>query len=433
MRLAVKEAEINIGTDTFEIKDMLARSALGQRLTKLVDQVDSPTVIALDGAWGSGKSHFLKLWVGAHTHSFAGKAKLVYFDAFKEDFLDDPLVSLVAAITDPANGAIPPASITNKLQRFAIPLARGTIRAGLAIATAGISEKVGDVLDQVAAAASAEADAAISQLWQRETTKRAAMTEFANTLKEMTDPDGDGKPQNKLVIIVDELDRCRPDYALALLETIKHFFAVDGVHFVLGVNLKELENSVRARYGEKCDAKVYLQKFVTVRAVLPVAPHTAQAAGTALAYADKLIVSYELPLHLKKPLLGWLSDWHHNQELSLRDIDRVMQRVALVAPSLIEENIVGVNLTALALTIVDALRPEITDLFRRADGRAHSEFVSLFTSAIGMDRGRLALLTQLSVTNKLSESPTGFDSWSINAELPPTLLRDYIDNWSVAP
>ncbi len=71
------------------------------------------------------------------------------------------------------------------------------------------------------------------------------------------------------MIVVDELDRCRPDYALSLLEVIKHFFAVDHVHFVLGVNLRELENMVRVRYDTLDGAALYLQKFVTLTMDLP--------------------------------------------------------------------------------------------------------------------------------------------------------------------
>ena len=90
------------------------------------------------------------------------------------------------------------------------------------------------------------------QFWDVHHAKIAAMDAFRLTLEELTKPD-DAKPI-KLVIMVDELDRCRPDYALSLLEIIKHFFNVEGVHFVLGVNLSELQNIVRARYGSNIKA-----------------------------------------------------------------------------------------------------------------------------------------------------------------------------------
>ncbi len=101
MKLTIPEPVIEIGVDGFE-KDLLGRSDFGQRLTGLVDRIDDPLVIALDGSWGSGKSTFLKMWVGAHKNAFSGKAKIIYFDAFEQDFLDDPLTSLVSTISSTA-------------------------------------------------------------------------------------------------------------------------------------------------------------------------------------------------------------------------------------------------------------------------------------------------------------------------------------------
>src|SRR6185312_2313933 len=65
-----------------------------------------------------------------------------------------------------------------------------------------------------------------------------------------------------LIIILDELDRCRPIFALDLLERVKHFFSVPGLHFALGTQMSQLENSVRVAYGANIDASLYLQKFI---------------------------------------------------------------------------------------------------------------------------------------------------------------------------
>jgi len=91
------EMNISVNDDNFD-KDQLGRAGFGKRLTELVDRVNRPLVIALDGDWGSGKTTFLKMWCGAHTQDFKGSAKIVYFDSFQNDFLDDPLTSLVASI-----------------------------------------------------------------------------------------------------------------------------------------------------------------------------------------------------------------------------------------------------------------------------------------------------------------------------------------------
>jgi len=68
------------------------------------------------------------------------------------------------------------------------------------------------------------------------------------------------KQKFPLTIIVDELDRCRPDFALGLLERIKRLFDVEDVAFVLLVNRTQIEGYIRTVYGN-VDADAYLLKF----------------------------------------------------------------------------------------------------------------------------------------------------------------------------
>lgn len=72
-----------------------------------------------------------------------------------------------------------------------------------------------------------------------------------------------------LVVVIDELDRCRPSYAVELLETAKHLFSVDGVVFVLALTRAELARSVKILYGDGFDATGYLRRFIDVDFRLP--------------------------------------------------------------------------------------------------------------------------------------------------------------------
>jgi len=75
--------------------------------------------------------------------------------------------------------------------------------------------------------------------------------------------------EKPLLVMVDELDRCRPSYAVELLEVAKHLFAVRHVVFALAVNRSELEHSVKALYGDEFDAHGYLRRFFDVDFQLP--------------------------------------------------------------------------------------------------------------------------------------------------------------------
>ena len=72
-----------------------------------------------------------------------------------------------------------------------------------------------------------------------------------------------------LVVMIDELDRGRPSYAVELLEVAKHLFSVDQIVFVLAVNRSELAHSIKALYGDGFDVKGYMRRFFDVDFRLP--------------------------------------------------------------------------------------------------------------------------------------------------------------------
>jgi hypothetical protein len=79
------------------------------------------------------------------------------------------------------------------------------------------------------------------------------------------------KLESPLVIVIDELDRCRPDYAVKTLETIKHFFDIDNIVFVLAMDRKQIESTIGVLYGVKIEenSSEYLRKFIDQDFYLP--------------------------------------------------------------------------------------------------------------------------------------------------------------------
>lgn len=271
-RLTIPEPTIKLYKDGFDATERgvvdLGRKEDGKKLSDLVEKITEPMVIAVDAPWGAGKSVFLKCWVGAHTKENEGTATTVYFDAFASDYMDDPLIALIAAVThrfekENANLTISDRTLSalNSVKKYAPALGRGLLKFGINIATARalreIENQEQSLLDDAIKSGADVITPATDKFWERELGQKQIMENFRHSLTELA-------ADQKLVIVVDELDRCRPDYALNLLEVIKHFFNVENVHFILGVNLTELENSVRARYGAGVNAGLYLQKFVTV-------------------------------------------------------------------------------------------------------------------------------------------------------------------------
>ena len=269
MKLSIPEEDIVLYETGFDETDFLNRKPFADKLSKLIDKFETPFVVALDGPWGSGKSFFLKRWVGHHQESHKDDTVVVYLDAFELDYLDEPMVALVSEIS--ARFEIQSSSYKKfwgNGKKIAAKLLLPVARIATAIATAGTSELLAPAIENGVVAAVAEIDTAATKLWEREHSRREAVTEFRKFLESLT-KGVDDLPAKKIVVVIDELDRCRPDYALSMLEIIKHFFDVNNVHFILGVNLAELENMARARYGEKLDARNYIGKFIKVKLEIP--------------------------------------------------------------------------------------------------------------------------------------------------------------------
>lgn len=362
MKLFPPQGNFKIYEEGFGTEDLLGRQSVGRRLSELVEKIEDPMVVALDGPWGSGKSHFLKRWVGAHTIENGGGATTVYFDAFANDFLDDPLIGLTGAIGD----RLPAGLERGKWQaakQAAFKLVRPALRVGAAVITAGASELVGPVLDAAVEASRKEAEQAAEAFWRREDGRKAAMQQFRASLARLTEPSGDHAGGGRLIVVVDELDRCRPDYALAVLEVIKHFFEVPRVHFVLGVNLDALQHIVRVRYGMGLDAAEYLKRFISLSMSLPDLVVNQRDVRTSIKYFERSALSMGVDQSIMDEVSHQLKLAAVPSKISLRDIEKILTQVALLPEKKrIEDYYGGWKILIISLTLFKAVRPNLFDL-----------------------------------------------------------------------
>lgn len=360
MRFLPPEPEVTLYETAFD-NDILGREKTSKSLSALLDRIEDPLVIALDGRWGTGKTYFLKRWVGAHRVQNDGKALTLYFDAFANDYLSDPLVALVSALADrvPAQDEPKLTRLKTAASKFVKPLAK----IALNIATFGAKEALNDLGDAAAEAIHAEAEKVVDDFWERAEGRHQAMQSFRDALSELVGGKGDADP-TPLVIVIDELDRCRPDYALEVLEVIKHFFAVPMVHFVLGVNLSALENSVKARYGQEIDAAAYLQKFVSLTLTLPdCVGNRHQEMSAVLAYARHTAKAMKLPEKYVKSLIeGQLPGIMRRNSVSIRDVGKILGTVAVLPSEAIDPELPeGWKALTLSMIIARVIRRDIFD------------------------------------------------------------------------
>ncbi|MGB5066138.1 MAG: P-loop NTPase fold protein [Albidovulum sp.] len=330
MKLFPPDPPVELYIEGFGKDDPLNRVATGKSLSSLVDKIEEPVVIAIDGDWGMGKTYFLKRWVGAHKLENGGRATTIYFDAFAHDFLEDPLIAITSAISE----RLPDAGKNKawqKVKSATAMLARPATRIALAMATYGATEFVGTAADVVLQSSAAEVKKATEEFWRREDGRREAMQQLKTALQSMTNSGTAGKGESTpLVIVVDELDRCRPDYALAVLETIKHFFAVPNIHFVLGVNIEALQSSVRARYGAEIDGEEYLRRFITLTLRLNESTGRNEDRPVQVEYFERAAEQMGIPKKTQEVFARHLKMRLRSHKISIRDVGQILTQIALM-------------------------------------------------------------------------------------------------------
>jgi len=316
-------------------KDLFQRAPFGDGLTNLVTVAEDPLVIMLDSAWGTGKTTFIKMWAGQLRN--AG-FPVIYFDAFENDHVDNGFLAITAEVlrfsqSKKNTNATAHKKFLRSAARAGGVLLRTGARIGVKAATLGAIDATDldalkSVADDIAKEASTKADEYIevvlrlqSQEKEALTALRAALVDLAKSLSSQT---GEGSTPKPLIFIIDELDRCRPSFALELLERIKHIFSIKNVHFVLAAHLDQLENSVRFNYGEGLDARTYLEKFYNIIAHFP---------DSSRSVRDKVSNKYISYLVDKMSLqpgdLTILNKVAEARSLSFRTIERVVTCISL--------------------------------------------------------------------------------------------------------
>ena len=306
--------------------DRLWRKMSVEVLTRIVARIEGPCVLALDAPWGYGKTTFLKMWEAWLRQEAQGFPVVACFNAWETDFTSHPFLALSSELTKELESRIE-TTIVEKFKdaaqkaRMVLPVA-STLAPLIELLQSGAGVAVGAASNTIAAAMSGEADTNDYQ------EAKDALESFKTELEELAK--GLDKP---LVIMIDELDRCRPSYAVELLEVAKHLFAVDNVVFVLAVNRDELAHSVKALYGSGFDAVGYLRRFFDLDFQLPKPSREQFVQGLLTTTRLATILDPRIGpdgLDEVKTARALLDAFLSSPDLSLRDVQQAVHRLGLV-------------------------------------------------------------------------------------------------------
>lgn len=230
---------------------------LAKDMTSLVMEQNNPLTICLNGDWGTGKTFFLSRLVEQYKN--AGYAA-VYYDAWKEDFARDPLVAILASLM---NSGIAQSTVRS-VWKAAKPIIAS---AGLRMTKRFFKNKLCINISDLTLSDAVQASEAKPDAFEEYKSLVSLRESFRKKLTTMADSNWK-KTHAPLLVVIDELDRCRPLFAVELLERIKHVLGVSHIVFIIGTNRHQLEYSIKALYGE-IDANEYLNRFFDLNLSIP--------------------------------------------------------------------------------------------------------------------------------------------------------------------
>ncbi|MCB0325562.1 MAG: hypothetical protein KDD69_18400 [Bdellovibrionales bacterium] len=255
---------VEVPADDIFRNDALKREKSVDALSQLIFGVPGGFVLSMDGSWGSGKSTFLKFL----QTKLRNEGRLVVpFDAWEADFLEEPLIALLSTLESSVKEYSKSSSSHPDIAALLDRLMKTAWQLG-PVVMKGAIKYVLRTDEDLETFFSSSAEKMVEMQVKRFECARKELDDFRARLGDLAQRMSEAG-LGPVVFIVDELDRCRPTYAIQLLECVKHLFKVEGVTFILAVDRGQLEKAVGVIYGMEVHAAGYLRKFFDIDYRLP--------------------------------------------------------------------------------------------------------------------------------------------------------------------
>lgn len=237
---------------------VLQRKKYADVLTNVIETYSDGFVLAINNKWGTGKTTFIRMW---EQDLKDNEFKTIYFNAWENDFDDNPLTALLGELKSLSgkentnfNKVVKNAAIISK--NIGPIVLKSLSKKYLGVDTEEIAEGI---------------TKATTDIFENEvneySNKKEGIKEFKTNLQSFITDTWNNKP---VVFFIDELDRCRPNYAVTVLEQIKHFFNIPNIVFVLSIDKEQLSYAIHGVYGsDKIDSNEYLRRFIDLEYSIP--------------------------------------------------------------------------------------------------------------------------------------------------------------------
>lgn len=254
--ICFKNEEKEINKDNIWEGDLFSRNKVAEDFTKIITSIEQPFVLSINSNYGSGKTFFLKRW--AEELKQNGET-VIFFNAWDCDFVEKPLLPFLYNFIEQLK--------EQGLVQYDLKEDLINCKDVFCTAVKGIIGNYSGInIDDLNEHKNADT-LKIPKIKTLEEYKelKKVLFDFKIGLEEII-----SKLQDKnIYIFVDELERCRPIFAIELLEAIKHLFNVKGLVFILGTDRSQLKHTISNIYGCGMDGEGYLRRFIDLDLELP--------------------------------------------------------------------------------------------------------------------------------------------------------------------
>ena len=240
-------------------------------LTKRFElKTKNPFVLNINAPWGYGKTFFLK----SLEKELKKEHEVIYFDAWKNDFTKEPLLAFFSEINNSLEKYLKAYNKTkkpflNSIFKSSLPILISVLTKHLTGLTleqfnellSEDEDEKKDVKDDTKTTLSSIMSKTTELALKEHSTIKKSIKEFKINMLDILNLIKTQEKKLPLFILIDELDRCRPNYAIELLENIKHIFDIEGIYFIVATNSQELSHSINAIYGANFSSETYLKRF----------------------------------------------------------------------------------------------------------------------------------------------------------------------------
>lgn len=329
--ICYKNEEMPLDCENIWEGDLFQRQELAQNYTKIITSIVQPYVLSINAKYGSGKTFFLKRW----SEELKQNGEIViFFNSWDCDFVDKPLLPF----------------LYNFLEQLK---AQGLVKYDLVEDLHNCKDIFCKGLNQILEASSGLDVEILRTYTNADNLKlpkiqtleeynelRIALTNFKSGLSDIV-----SKLEGKnIYIFVDELERCRPTFAVELLEAIKHLFNVKGLVFILGIDRSQLKHTISNIYGCRMDGEGYLRRFIDLELELT-EPNLKD-------FSNALKNKFQIQNNLDGAFNNWVigySEFHRYFDIfssiydfQLRDVEQLYAKFSVIT-KMIDERIIKIT------------------------------------------------------------------------------------------